>query len=388
MGQSLHAIRWVTLFGVLGAVFGLLTDVFMIRLLQVGDETDAVLVANTLPLLIQSMMIATYQPAAVVHLTKHPQHIAALTQRIRRYARRLTGLLVVLAPLTTLIAAPGLQQFGLGAALSAALHFTIYPLMLAEHRRAQLHIKQNFVAAAGILLLANIVGSLAIFSIWQVGVVGVVISRYARALVLWGLTLALTRSEAGMPHNGEPLSDFWSDVTGTSIGYLSLQFPWLLARILISFSGVGFITALDLAWRWLNQVTYLFVLVPVTVALPTLSAIQTTRLQISQLLRQTLGLAVLAAVSLVVMAFPAMTILYGFAPRLSLALMILSPAIIGMSLTRLVQHVHFANRHHRGIHRLAAAMLILGVVLAPFGSAGVGIALSVTAILALRTLPT
>lgn len=374
-------VSHVTFYGVSSAGLGFLADVLLVRLLKVGVKTDTVFVSGTLPILIQSLMIAAYQPAVVVYLTKNPAAHIQLTAQLKRWSFALTWASMLAAPLLTFFTAPGLEAFWLGTALNIGMSCTIFPLMMGEHGRALLHVERRFATAAGLLTLANLGAVVSIFSIIWLGVWGFLLSRICRALILWG---GVHWQLKNPPENFNKLPLPWQEIFSAGIGYGSIQVPWLVIRGAVSFSGAGMITAIDIAWRLLSQIAYLVVLVPTITKLPAL--VQTPEhQQIRRLLYITTTLAALSTIGIMFAALPIVIALYGFdhAPLFAQTLLIMSPALIGLSLLRFVQYMHFVRREAPQVNRLAGWTVLLSLLLAWAGAAGIGLALSLGALIGL-----
>lgn len=377
-------VSYVTLLGIISALLGLLADVLLVRLLDVGSQTDTIFAASTLPLLIQSLMIAAYQPALVVHLTHYPSAQFQVGQKIRILAFALTAIVFVAAPLMTILIAPGLDNFWLGVVINAGMSLTIFPLMLGEHARAILHVERRFTTAAGLLLLANLVAVMSILGVMWFGIWGFVLSRYCRALVLWGGGQWLLRKLPKTSTESSLTGKLLQNIFAAGVGYGSLQIPVLVIRGAASLSGEGLLTAIDVAWRLLSQITYLVVLVPITIKLPGLAQISDTQ-EIQRLLKITLVLGVLSAIGLMVFALPMGMVLYGVENALLLAyiLLVMSPSVVGMSLVRFVQYIYFSSHETRKVNILALWITLFSVTLAWAGTAGIGLALNLAALVGL-----
>ncbi|MFD3545281.1 murein biosynthesis integral membrane protein MurJ [Streptomyces sp. NPDC058655] len=204
-----------------GAVFGLVRDQTIAHLFGAGHDSDAFLIAWTVPemastLLIEDAMALLMVPAFSHALTRRAAGRAGLTRRQARVqdpVRLLVGatlprlavllgavaaLLVLAAPLVVAVLAPGLPDPGLAVECTRLTALTVLTFGIAGYFSAALRAHRSFLPPAAIYVSYNvgIIGTmLAVHTLWGV-------RAAAAGVAVGGLLMVLVQLPAFVRHVG------------------------------------------------------------------------------------------------------------------------------------------------------------------------------------------
>jgi putative peptidoglycan lipid II flippase len=331
--QALKHSAIVTGFNSLGNLSALLADIVIAVKYGLGTETDALFVAFTVPQILASLLLVSFNVTLVPIFSaiKVKQGIDDLW----RFSSNLVNIsFVVLALVGALgglssvfiipVIAPGLESdtSRLASELSVLLFLMVVPLGAVEVMKAVLNALHSFGPPASAGLLRNstvMITVLAVSQVWGIraAAVGYVVGSWLQLLLM---SVALFR--AGYRHRfvldlrGQQVRETWGLLRLPLLGGAINLSNVLVERFLVSFLPSGAVSALAYARRILRATDAVFLGSIATAFLPRLSA-QLARKDASAYRRYlTLGLrlslfvAVPMAAGLVALSAPLVRLLF------------------------------------------------------------------------------
>ncbi len=220
-GAESFVVRMATATGALtvaGALFGLLRDRTIARSFGAGGETDAFLVAWTIPevaatLLIEEAMALVLVPAFSLALIGGPERVrellAATFPRLVLALAVAAALLVALAEPLVWLLAPGLAEPALAVDCTRLTAITVLTFGVAGYSSALLRAHRDFLPPAAIYIAYNvgiIATALVLGGVWGVraAAAGVAVGGLLMVLVQLPYVLRLLPEATWPPHPPRP----------------------------------------------------------------------------------------------------------------------------------------------------------------------------------------